>query len=204
MSLATRFKLTESEYLQGELTAEIKHELISGEAYAMAGASADHNRISGNIYSELKMGLKGKLCEPFIADMKVAALGDFYYPDVMVICDEHDNDSDYVKHAPTLIVEVLSQSTRMFDHSIKQAKSLNIPSLEYYVLIEQDFCEVSVLSRSEGFIPQYYYLGDEITFPAVDVTIKVNDIYERVENDDKKRYVESSGSPMGSDSLENN
>jgi Uma2 family endonuclease len=195
MSLATHIKLTMSEYLQGELTAAIKHELISGEAYAMAGASADHNRIAGNIYAELKANLKGQLCEPFIADMKVAAQGDFYYPDVMVICDQHENDSDYVKHAPALIVEVLSQSTRMFDHSIKQAKYLKIPSLKYYVLIEQDFCEISVLSRSEGFIPQYYYLGDELKFPSIDVRmiIKVSDIYDRVNNDDKRRYLEKFG-----------
>jgi Uma2 family endonuclease len=191
MSAVSRLKLTESEYLRGELTAEIKHELINGEAYAMAGASADHNRISGNLYAELKAGLKGRECEPFISDMKVSAEGDFYYPDVMVVCDKHENDSDYVKYAPVLVVEVLSQSTRMFDHSIKQKKYLNIASLEYYVLIEQDFCEVSVLSRSAGFIPKYYYLGDEITFSAINVTVAVNDIYERVENDDKKRYLES-------------
>jgi len=121
--------------------------------------------------------------------MKVATQGDFYYPDIMVVCDEHENDSDYVKHAPKLIVEVLSKSTRVFDHSIKQTNYLKIPSLEYYVLIEQDFCEVSVLSRAAGFIPQYYYLGDEINFELLDVTISVNDIYDRIENEDKEIYL---------------
>jgi len=189
MSIAPKLKLNESEYLQGELSAENKHQLINGEAYAMAGASADHNRVSGSFFSELQYQLKGKPCEPFIADMKVATQGDFYYPDIMVVCDEHENDSDYVKHAPKLIVEVLSKSTRVFDHSIKQTNYLKIPSLEYYVLIEQDFCEVSVLSRAAGFIPQYYYLGDEINFELLDVTISVNDIYDRIENEDKEIYL---------------
>jgi len=191
MSTALKVKLSEVEYLQGELTAKDKHELVDGDAYAMAGASADHNRISINFVSELKYQLKGKPCEPFIADMKVSTQGDFYYPDVMVVCDNHENDTDYVKYAPKLIVEVLSKSTRVLDHSIKQAKYLKIPSLEYYVLIEQDFCEIQILSREAGFIPQYYYLGDEITFSALNVTITVTDIYDRIDNEDTAAYIQA-------------
>jgi len=191
MSPAASLLLSTSDYLQGELTAQSKHELVGGEAYAMAGASEQHNIISGNFFAELYLQLKGKLCVPYIADMKVSTQGDFYYPDVMVVCDKHKNDSDYVKYAPKLIVEVLSKSTRVFDHSIKQAKYLKIPSLEYYVLIEQDFCEISVLSRAAGFISQYYYLGDEINFELLNVTISVNDIYERIENEDKVQYLEN-------------
>ena len=183
--------MTEAEYLNFESTAENKHQFIVGKVYAMAGASVNHNRIAGNSFSEFKVAFKGQPCVPFISDMKVKALGDYYYPEVMVVCDDHKDDSDYVKHAPKLIVEVLSRSTRVFDHSIKQAKYLKIPSLEYYVLIEQDLCEISVLSRAAGFIPQYYYLGDVIEFPILDVVISVNDIYERIENEDKKLYLQS-------------
>jgi len=191
MPLAISSLITEEEYLKGELIAEIKHQFIDGEIYVMAGASADHNRISVSFASEFQLQLKGSACEPFIADMKVKADNNFFYPDVMVTCDEHENDTQYVKHAPKLIVEVLSRSTRIFDHSIKQEKYLNISSLEYYVLVEQDFCEVQVLSRAAGFIPKYYYLGDDIPFPLINVTIKVNDIYDRVDNEDKQKYLES-------------
>jgi Uma2 family endonuclease len=191
MLLASKSKLTESEYLKGELSAKVKHEFIDGDAYAMAGASEKHNTIAGNIFAELYLQLKGKECKPFIADMKVNALGDYYYPDVMVVCDEHNEDTDYAKYAPKIIVEVLSKSTRVFDHSIKQAKYLKIPSLEYYVLVEQDFCEISVLSRAEGFIPLYYYLGDDIDFPIINVFVSVNEVYDRIENEDKERYLNS-------------
>ena len=191
MLFASTLKLTESEYLQGELSAKDKHEFIDGNAYAMAGASEKHNTIAGNIFAELYLQLKGNKCKPFIADMKVNAQGDYYYPDVMVVCDKHDDDTDYVKYAPKIIVEVLSKSTRVIDHSIKQTKYLKIPSLEYYVLVEQDFCEISVLSRAEGFIPQYYYLGDDIDFPIINVSVSVNEVYDRIENEDKDRYLNS-------------
>ena len=191
MSLAPTLKLAESEYLAGELVAKIKHELINGEAFAMAGASVDHNRISGNFFSELRTLLKGRACEPFIADMKIGVRGDYYYPDVMVVCEEHDDDTEYVKYAPKLIVEVLSKSTRTIDHSVKLNNYLKIPALEYYVMVEQDYCEIAVLSRSAGFIPKYYHLGDEINFSAINGPVTVNDIYDRIDNDDKRRYLKS-------------
>jgi Uma2 family endonuclease len=191
MSLATQLTLSAADYLQGELTAANKHELIDGVAYAMAGGTVAHNIISLNVASELKYQLKGKPCRPFIADMLVQIRGDHYYPDVMVVCEEHEDDTDRVLNAPMLIVEVLSKSTRAFDHSIKQAKYLRIPSLEYYVLIEQDICEVAVLSRAGGFISKYYYLGDDIVLPLLNVVVSVNDIYDRIENEDKVNYLKS-------------
>lgn len=191
MPTAAKLTLSQVNYLQGELSAETKHQLINGEAYAMAGASEKHNIISLNLAAELQYQLKGNSYIPYIADMKVATQGDFYYPDVMVVCDKHENDSDYVKYAPKLIVEVLSKSTRVFDHSVKQTNYLKIPTLEYYVLIEQDFCEISVLSRAAGFISQYYYLGDKINFALLNVTISVNDIYDRIENEDKVQYLKT-------------
>lgn len=193
MSVIAKSCLTEDEYLQGELLAKNKHQYIDGDVYAMAGASEKHNIISGNLFAELYIQLKGQPCKPYIADMKVKAESSFFYPDVMVVCDDHIDDTEYVKNSPKIIVEVLSRTTRIFDHSIKQTKYLAIDSLEYYVLVEQGFCEIQVLSRSAGFIPKYYYLGDEIYFPLISdgVTISVNDIYDRIDNDDKKEYLAS-------------
>lgn len=175
MLLAEKLKLTVEDYLKGELLAKQKHEFVDGEAYAMAGASERHNLISLNFASELKYQLKGKQCLTFIADMKVNVEGCFFYPDLMVVCQRHDDDSEYVKNNPQLIVEVLSKSTRFYDHSIKQDKYLSIESLEYYVLIEQEYCEVCVLSRDAGFVPKYYTQGDTIPFPKIDVIVTVDD-----------------------------
>ena len=84
--------LSVEDYLEGERFSEIRHEYVGGCSYAMAGASDDHNRIAGNIYSELRALLRGKRCEPFVADMKLKLPGSqaFYYPDVLVACDPAD------------------------------------------------------------------------------------------------------------------
>ncbi|MCI5208917.1 MAG: Uma2 family endonuclease, partial [Candidatus Electrothrix sp. ATG2] len=100
-------QISEQEYLDGELVSEVKHEFIDGSVYAMAGASADHGRIAGNLFAAILRHLQeGKTpCEPFLADMKVKTGKKFFYPDVLVSCEQEEND--YYRNAPLLIVEVI-------------------------------------------------------------------------------------------------
>src|SRR5438477_10625749 len=95
--------LSVEDYLEGERFSEIRHEYVGGVAYAMAGASDDHNRIAGNIFGELRERLRGKRCEPFITDMKLKIPGGhvFYYPDALVACDPADN-AKYFREQPTI------------------------------------------------------------------------------------------------------
>ncbi len=190
MSLKFAHKpITEQDYLQGELVAEFKHEFIDGEVYAMAGASEYHNLLSGNIFTELKNQLKLKPCRTFIADMKVKVANDFFYPDVMVVC-QADNDFDYYKQSPVIIVEVLSKSTRKFDKTAKRLRYQTISTLEEYVLIEQSIGEIEVFRRKDHWQSSYYYLGDAITFESLGVTVLVEDIYYQVNNEDVLSYLQ--------------
>jgi Uma2 family endonuclease len=183
-STAMNTQLTEQAYLEGEVLAQIKHEYIEGAAYLMAGASKNHNLISGNIFAEFRQQLKGKTCTPFIADMKVKAGTNIYYPDVMVVCEADDADTKLVLHAPTIIVEVLSSGTRKYDMTAKKMAYLNVPSLQEYLLIEQDRCEVEVFRCSESWASTYYVLGDVITFDSIGVSVAVEEIYDRIDNED--------------------
>jgi Uma2 family endonuclease len=182
-------QITEEEYLQGEFIAEIKHEFIDGEVYAMAGASEAHNLLSINILSELRNKLKGTPCRTFISDMKVKVANDFFYPDVMVVCQQ-DNDFDYYKQSPVIIVEVLSKTTRRFDQTAKRLKYQQIPTLEEYVLIEQSIGEIEVFRKKEHWQSFYYYLGDTITFDSLGVSVLVEDIYYQVNNEDVLAFLQ--------------
>lgn len=176
------------DYLTGELSSDIKHELIDGTVYAMAGASANHERISGNIYRKFGNHLENQPCEPFGSDMKLRINSNFFYPDVMVDCD-FDNSEPYFTETPIIIVEVLSKSTRKKDTTLKFMSYLNIPSLKEYVLIEQDFVDVQVFRRSEGWLARHYFLGDEVTFESIGLTLLTEDIYHRVQNDDMVEFL---------------
>ncbi len=181
-------QISEQEYLDGELLSEVKHEFIDGSVYAMAGASADHGRIAGNLFAAFLHHLRKQKspCEPFQADMKVKTGTKYFYPDILISCEQEEND--YYRNAPLLIVEVVSQSTRKKDNTIKRQSYQSLPSLEEFVLIEQNFVDIEVCRRSKYWWPEHYYLGDTVHFASIDLTLPVKDIYARVMNDDMQAY----------------
>jgi len=181
--------ISESDYLQGELISEVKHELIDGYAYAMAGASISHNRIVTNITGEFHSSLKNTPCEPFSSDMKVKVADNFYYPDSMVVCDQKSNDFG-ITDAPLIIVEVLSKSTRRIDHTLKRTAYQQLPSLQEYVIIEQDLVDIEVCRRNKHWQSEHYYLGDDVFFGSINLNLSVVDIYDRVVNSDIHDYLE--------------
>jgi Uma2 family endonuclease len=188
------------EYLEGELVSEIKHEYEDGEVYVMAGATLNHERIAGNVFGELRQYLKELPCEAVSKDFKVnIKFSKFYYPDVMVMCDERKGDDVYTE-TPILIVEVLSKSTHRRDKSVKRAAYQSLPSLQEYVLIEQDIAEVIVFRRDENWFPQSYFLGETVHFKSVDFHLPVEEIYRRVDNEDMQAFLQAGES----EKVENN
>ncbi|WP_353571878.1 Uma2 family endonuclease [Candidatus Albibeggiatoa sp. nov. BB20] len=118
--------ISHSEYLEGELHSEIKHEYVAGHVYAMSGASRIHNFIAGNLYAKLLAHLPAH-CHVFIESMKVKVetADAFYYPDVVVGCDSKD-DNKYYLTQPQIIIEVLSPSTAQIDKREKLLSYKNI------------------------------------------------------------------------------
>ena len=176
--------ISPEEYLGGERSAEVRHEYVDGRVYAMAGASDDHNRIAGNIFRELGNALRGHRCEPFINDMKVKippAFADvYYYPDVLVACDPTDN-ARYFRERPAVIIEVLSTETERTDRREKAIAYRQIPTVEAYVLVEQERMAVTILRRAEpGWQSEVIEKrGSILTLPGIGVEIPLERIYER-------------------------
>ena len=185
MVLAKKYNLmSEQAYLDGELLSDIRHEYIEGEVYAMVGAHKYHNQIVMTVSNVFYNHLLGKPCQPYASDMKVKIDRKYFYPDVMVDCSQVD--ADYYIEQPSIIVEVLSKSTRQHDKTVKRLAYFQIASLKEYVMIEQDFVEIEFWSRDENNYWQQsvYYLGDDIHFQSIDLTVSVEDIYRQVKNED--------------------
>lgn len=181
--------LTEDEYLASEAAAEVKREYIDGQVHAMAGAGYNHNCIAANILGEFRSHLKGTPCATFMADIKLRIGKDYVYPDVLVDCSKMSGN-DLFSTAPVIIVEVLSRSTRKTDTTTKLIRYINLPSLQEYVLIEPDIVSVQVLRRANHWLSEYYFLGDDVTFTSIGLTLKVEDIYDRVDNRDINEFRE--------------
>jgi len=186
--------ISPEDYLAGELVSDIKHEYIDGEVYAMTGASINHARIVSALTRLVGNHLADTPCEVFAADIKVKADNNFFYPDIIVDCDrKHGND--YVTESPLIIIEVLSKSTRKLDQTLKRLAYQSLPSLQEYVLIEQEFVDIEVSRRGNHWQPEHYYLGDQVYFAALDLSLPVEDIYARVANDDMQAFLQTASAP---------
>jgi Uma2 family endonuclease len=181
-----RFSLSVADYLAGERNGAVRHEYVGGQAYAMAGASARHNRIAGNIFSRLNDHLDGADCEPYISDMKIRVEPElFYYPDVVVTCDAPGGDP-YFRTEPRLIVEVLSPTTERTDRHEKLAAYKNCPSVREYVLASQDGMMVE-LHRRDGDDWQTHIFtepDEQCAFESVGLTLSLSEIYRNVRFDE--------------------
>ena len=181
--------LSEQDYLDAEKVSDVKHEYFDGEIFAMSGAKANHQRITMNVGGEFRNHLKGTPCEAFSSDMKVRADegNKYFYPDVVVSCNQ-DGESDFTEF-PRLIVEVLSDSTRKFDKDLKRKIYQTIPTLEEYVLIEQDHVEIEISRKSADWHSSYYFIDDEVTFESIGLTLPVLELYSRVENKELQAFL---------------
>lgn len=176
--------LDEESYLQGEALAQERHEYVDGQVYAMAGANERHNRIALNIAFHLRAAARGTACGVFISDMKlrVAAHSAFYYPDVLLTCAADDRAELY-KTSPCLVVEVLSEATELIDRREKLIAYRTLPSLQNYLLVNQNGRRVEQYRRTaDGWQYLVHENDDQLVLSCGELAIQLSlaDIYEDV------------------------
>ncbi len=181
--------LTFDEWLEAERASlEGRSEYIDGEVFAMTGASAAHNAIVMNIGSALHTQMKGRPCQVYANDMKVRVRtrNTGAYPDLVAFCAEHefqDNRRDILLN-PSLIVEVLSDSTEAYDRGDKFALYRQIPSLRQYLLVSQHQVAVDLYTRGDDgrwILTDFSDLNDSIHLASVDCTLDLAEVYDKVE-----------------------
>jgi len=179
-------KMSVEDYLKLEESANRKNEYVRGQIFAMSGAAEAHNVICSNIHAFLHTSLRGTGCRAFMADMKVRveSADSFYYPDIMVTCEPYDGKSVF-KSAPTLIVEVLSASTRQIDRREKLVAYRQLDSLWHYVLVHQQRALIEHYKRisQDQWEIQTLQKTDELRLDGIaekTLCLPVSTIYEDV------------------------
>lgn len=176
---------TPEQYLEDEMSREVRHEYIGGTVHAMGGATRRHNVVAGNLFSLFRGALRGGPCQVYLESVKVrvrTVLGEhFYYPDVMVGRDPEDAHELYLEH-PSIIVEVLSPSSREIDRGQKLLAYQTIPSLRHYLIVSQDERKIEWLRR-DGNAWEVVVLTeaeDRLEFPELGVSASLEKIYQDV------------------------
>jgi len=193
-------RVTAREYLERERSAATKSEYHRGVLVAMAGASPEHNAIVFDMAVSLGLQLRGEPCQGFASDMRVRvpACDKYYYPDIVVVCGEpryqHLGGIETLLN-PTLIVEVLSESTEAADRGDKWICYQTLHSLQTYVLVSQDRVLVEVYQRAERnwIYTTYEDTNQVIALEAILCELRVSEVYARVPIAAAQHEVEPSG-----------
>jgi Uma2 family endonuclease len=174
------------EYFLNEKMSPVKLEYFEGEIFVMSGGSRNHDRISTNVLLLSAAALRGSPCESFSANMRIRTPSGLYtYPDVSIVCGPADivnvQGTETIGN-PTVLVEVLSDSTRDYDRGQKFDLYCSIATLRDYILIEQSRMEVEHRYLSDGAWTSRTVSGPDanVRLTAIDLELPLARVYERL------------------------
>jgi Uma2 family endonuclease len=193
MASAPQRWINEDEYLAAERAAERKSEYFDGRIFAMAGATESHNLIVGNLIQGLKNQLEQRECRVYPSDMRVKSPRGLYtYPDVVIVCGPpkfRDDCFDTLLN-PTVIIEVLSESTEAYDRGAKWEQYSGIESLKHYVLVSSDHARIDIFTRNAQNAWEYSGIEDlkeSAILSAIGCELPLSAIYRQVEFPEPRR-----------------
>ena len=175
------------DYLEQERAALEKHEYYKGEVFAMSGSSLEHVIITRNLTISVGNKLKGKSCQPYGNDLRMHIPLNtlFTYPDLSIICGKPellDNNFDTATN-PTVIIEILSPSTRNYDMGIKFKLYRDINALKEYILIDSEnvYVEKHVRQADNSWLlSEVKNIDEQLKIESVQIIIALKDIYEGI------------------------
>ncbi len=186
-AVAYQQRCTPDEYLAMEWENGIRYEYWDGELIEMSGATIAHGLITHNLNTYFRSKLKSKKWISFQESirLKIKEKDIYFLPDVVVTCDEKDLDlQEKTVQSPVLVVEVLSNSSELYDRNRKWDLYRQIRSLRYYLLVSQDTCRVEMFSRQNSTSIYSYQVFDalegSIFFPEWQIELSLTDIYEDI------------------------
>jgi Uma2 family endonuclease len=178
-------KYTIQEYLEMEQVSQEKHEDYEGEIFAMSGSKVTHNIIAMDTSTLFTSKLKGKPCRPFNSDQRIHIEKNslFTYPDISIVCGDIEtrNNDDWNILNPTVIVEILSPSTRDYDRGQKFKLYRDIPSLKEYILIDSETINVEIFflnNENHWELREYKSIENFFILDSVQVKLELKEIYE--------------------------
>lgn len=180
MSVTLRRAMTVDEFLDWEERQELRWEFDGVEPFAMTGGTLGHAAIQRNIIIALAGRLRGQRCQVLGSHLKIRTRSTVRYPDAFVICTRPPARSTVVDD-PVVIFEVLSPSTASIDLVAKNQEYRDIPSVQRYVMLEQDRIGGVMFARVDGdWRGQVLDADATLAMPEIAVEVPMQEFYEGV------------------------
>lgn len=180
---AHRVRYSYAQYLELEDASNVRHEYLDGQIYGMAGGTPEHAALAAAFIGLLYAQVARSGCRTHSSDLRVRvpATGLATYPDITIVCGErevHPEDANALTN-PTLIAEVLSDSTEQYDAGEKFEHYRQLAALRQYVLIAQDRPRVVVRTRTPDgtWTERSYADGETVDLPSINATLAVDELY---------------------------
>ncbi|MEZ4953547.1 MAG: Uma2 family endonuclease [Saprospiraceae bacterium] len=179
-------KMSVQEYIMFEESSDIRHEYFNGQLIPMPGTTTYHNLICQNIIIALRLLLKGKGIDyrVFMENVKVQITNkkDYTYPDVFLTFDKRDFDKTYILEHPSIIFEVSSPSTKVYDKTDKFIRFRKIPSLRHYIVVNSEKVDIEVFTKvgKEWVSENYSNKNDFLELSVIKIKLPITDIYAEV------------------------
>lgn len=183
-------RYTVEEYFQIDEASETRHEYVDGQIFDMAGGTDRHSQIIHNLHGVIWARLRGKPCQGRDGNLRVryGRKVRYGYPDALIFCGPSQFDpkgrANTTLLNPTVLFEVLSESTEAYDRGRKFGYYRDIESLEEYVLISQDAPAVDIFRRQPGglwAIQPYQGLGATADVVSAGISLPLAELYTGVE-----------------------
>lgn len=184
---ALRPRLTYADYMAADAQAEFLAEFFDGEIWAMSGGTAEHALLIANTTVALSLALRARPCRVYSEGLRVylPARNEGSYPDLKVICGptEHHPVDPMAVINPTLLVEVLSDSTESFDRGEKFARYRSLESLRAYLLVDQHTARLELFEKQADGAWRFSTAeaGQRLELRALEVVLEVDEVYRDVE-----------------------
>ena len=179
-------RMTVAEYLAWEESQELKHEYIDGEVIEMPGGTATHSRIPVNVTIALGARIDLSQFIIFNSELRIKVSETSYvYPDMSVVRGQgrYEYENELTLLNPIMVVEVTSPSSQMRDRIDKLDYYQAIPSIEAYLIVEQERMRVDLFTRINGgwHMRVFDQPGDVIPLAALECELPLAEVYRGIE-----------------------
>jgi Uma2 family endonuclease len=168
------------DFLVWEVRQELRYEFDGARPSAMTGGTAEHSAIQRNLITALTIRLRGKPCQAYGSELKIAVAGSIRYPDAFVVCSPVARGATVIAD-PTVVFEILSESTGDTDRIVKNQEYRNTSSIQRYVMLEQVRQAALVFVRLGEDWSGRVFAGDVVLdMPEIGIEVPLAELYEGV------------------------
>jgi Uma2 family endonuclease len=172
--------LTADQFLTMNFGPNHKAELDDGIIRMMAGGTIAHARVQGNVFSYLRVHLRGSGCRPYGSDMALkTGVRGVRFPDVSVVCNHPQSDADVAFTEASVVFEILSASTAEYDQTVKLREYQALATLQTIVFLDPDAHTVRIVQRlgPSAWRDEYFGHAVDVALPALSLTIPAAEIF---------------------------